>query len=212
MLNKSYLHGALTVGLAATVVYLGLTRRTLEERAATASQHQTSEAAPENAPSLASQDSAPGEADLTHVRQALLKRALSATSDATSLAAPPAQDALTLARATLDQRLVSGAPNPSESARLEGTLRPLLVAAILGEAVAELRCSATLCKVSLIAEDDSRAARAASALRERLPKAFAAVVAYPESTGQRSIYLSTRSADLELSPAPEAVAQHEPAK
>jgi len=105
--------------------------------------------------------------------------------------------------------MMSGPPNPSEAARLESALRPLLNPVLLGEAVAELRCGASMCKVSLIAEDDARVIRAATTLAERAPKAFTAAVVYPEETGHRSVYLSTNATDLQTYEPVAEVAQHE---
>jgi hypothetical protein len=210
MLRKSHLHGALTLGLAVAVAYLALTRREPERSHEVASLRPPGAALELENPISRRASGPSAERELARVRQALLSQAL-ATS-ASTMSPAPAQDPLTLAQATLDERLLRGGSGSSESARLDGLLRPLLVPSVLGEAVAELRCNTTLCKISLIAEDDSRVGRATSLLSERLPKTFAAVVVYPDGTGHRSVYVSTRPTDLELSPAPDVVARHEPAK
>jgi hypothetical protein len=116
---------------------------------------------------------------------------------------PTVAGPLAQARATLDERLVSAPANPAEVARLESTIRPLLVPSVLGEAVAELRCSATMCRVNLIGEDDSRIDRAVNAFAERLPKAFSSVLMYPDGAGHKSIYLGTSAGDLKLNSEPD---------
>jgi len=195
------------MGLVAVVAYLALTRRPKEASTSTSTQNTTSSAAsPETTPQVGSQRSPSAEHDLATFRHALLHQVLNANGNAASASSPP-QDPLAAAQATLDQRIGSSAPNSHDTPRLEGMIRPLLEPAVLGEATAELRCGATLCKVTLIAEDDSGATRAATQLSDRLPKTFSNVVVYPESAGHRALYLTTNPADLELSPPQEVVAQ-----
>jgi hypothetical protein len=211
MLVRRYLHRTLTIGLAGAVAYLALTRQAVQQWAGAPRHDPMGSASSAQNPLDAAQLHAPSaERDLGSLGRALLHQALSADTTAPSSTGPDSP--LAAARATLDQRLVSAAPNPSETSRLEGMLRPVLDPTLLGEAVAELRCGATLCKVTLIAEDDSRVARAVSSLSERLPKAFSAVVVYPESAGRKSFYLATNPADLELSPVTDVLAQQKDTK
>lgn len=140
---------------------------------------------------------------LPDVSTATLRQALSAMASGELAPPDPTPDGpLAQARATLNERLLSGSANPERVARLERSIRPLLVASILGEAVAELRCSATMCRVNLIGEDDARVDSAANAFAEHLPKTFSSAVTYPDGSGHRSVYLGTSADDLKLSSEP----------
>jgi len=151
--------------------------------------------------------SAGGDADTRsappNVSAALLRQALSAIGSGEQQPSEPTADGpLAQARTTLNERLLGGSPNPEQVARLEHTIRPLLVPSVLGEAVAELRCNATMCRVNLIGEDDARANSAANAFAEHLPKQFSSVVVYPDGAGHRSVYLGTSADDLKLTSEP----------
>jgi len=79
--------------------------------------------------------------------------------------------------------------------------------------VAEVRCSAKMCRVNLIGEDDAHVNGAANAFAEHLPKEFASAVAYPDGAGHRSVYLGTSADDLKLSaePPPTLKVEHDAA-
>jgi hypothetical protein len=133
---------------------------------------------------------------------AVLRQALSAMGSGQERAEPMAEAPVAQARRTLDERLLGGQSNPNQVARLERTIRPLLVPAVLGETVAEVRCSATMCRVNLIGEDDARVDSAANTFAEQLPKSFASAVTYPDGAGHRSVYLGTNADDLKLTTQP----------
>jgi len=141
--------------------------------------------------------SAPAQPASQPVSVSALRDAMLASS---LLAATPSVEVepLAAARAELDTRLASAAPNPARAAQLEQSLRPLLKPSLLGETVAELVCGASLCRVNLIGEDDPHVGRAVTALSENLPKTFAGLAVYPESAGHKAVYLATTASELQL--------------
>lgn len=195
------LHAVVTVALAFGVAYLGYCRYFGANRVqAPPETSRHSEKPGPEAPALAR--AGRGDAHVQpaspDVSAAILRQALSAIGSGEQ-PEPTAEGRLAQARTTLNERLVGGASNPEQVARLERSIRPLLVPSILGEAVAELRCSATMCRVDLIGEDDARVDSAANAFSERLPKSFSSAITYPDGAGRRSVYLGTSAEDLKLS-------------
>jgi hypothetical protein len=200
------LHAAVTLALALGVAYLGLARHfggdRMQEPIEAARRDGERHAGPLLTRTGAREASATTPGDSV-VSTAVLRRALDAIGSSEPAPAVAANDgALARARRTLDDRLQSGPADPGEAARIERAVRPLLTPAVLGEAVAELQCNATMCRVDLIAEDDARVDRASNALSERVPKVFSSAVAYPDGAGHKSLYLGTSADDLKLSPEP----------
>jgi hypothetical protein len=61
-----------------------------------------------------------------------------------------------------------------------------------------------MCRVSLSADEQEDAERAARSLAEHLPKAFSSAVALPEAAGHKAVYLAVNAQDLTLREAPES--------
>ena len=200
------LHAVVTVALALGVAYFGSRYYFGADRVQAPSETSRGEMkAGARAARLAQADGRGADAAATSpiVSAALLRQALGAIGSGEQQAPEPtAEGPLAQARATLNERLVGGSPNPEQVARLERSIRPLLVPAVLGEAVAELRCNATMCRINLIGEDDARVNGAANALAEHLPKSFSSAVIYPDGAGHRSVYLGSSADDLKLSAEP----------
>lgn len=200
------LHAVVTVALALGVAYLGSRYYFGADRVQ--APPGTSRGAEKAGPRVARLERVGGgDADpqpgSPNASAALFRQALAAIGSGEQQPSEPAAEGpLAQARATLNERLLGGSPDPEQVARLERTIRPLLVPAVLGEAVAELRCNATMCRINLIGEDDARVNGAANALAEHLPKSFSSAVIYPDGAGHRSVYLGSSADDLKLTAEP----------
>jgi hypothetical protein len=196
------LHAVVTVALALGVAYLGSRHYSDADRVqAPAETRRRDQKAGTIAALLTPARAENGDAS-PNVSVAMLQ-ALSAIGSGEQQPPEAKADApLARARTTLNERLARGPSNPDQVARLERSVRSLLVPSILGEAVAELRCGGTMCRINLIGEDDARVDRAANALYEHLPKEFSSAVTYPDGTGHRVVYLGTSEGDLKLSSEP----------
>lgn len=207
------LHAVVTVALGLGVAYLGSKHylgadRVQAPAVASRTDERPGTVVSRSAPAdRGDADESPGSAN---VSVAILRQALAAVGSAEPQPAPAADGPVAQARSTLDERLLGGSQDPGQVARLERTVRALLVPSVLGEAVAEVRCSAKMCRVNLIGEDDAHVNGAVNAFAEHLPKEFASAVAYPDGAGHRSVYLGTSADDLKLSAEPPPTLKVEP--
>jgi hypothetical protein len=196
----------LTASLGAALLYLGFSQLGSSHRQLAGATRITTALRREGTAAGQPESVAAADAKGAPLHDAMLREALLALN---ARQPTPAADVspLAAARATLDARLTNTGANPGATARLEQAVRPLLTPRTLGEATAELSCNPTLCRISVFAEDDARAAQAANALAENMPKAFAGSVAYPDGAGHKAVYLATQASDLNVSPPPEKVAE-----
>lgn len=156
-------------------------------------------------PKLAAATSARGaamqasEAEMSSVRDAILRGALQAQAEAAET------DPSRGARETFDRRLAEAAPNAANTASMEQALRKLIDSGVLGKTTTSFVCGATMCRLELKNPKPEETEQSVRAFAEQLPKLFSRTLALPTAPGERAIYVTTDPAALNLGSPPEHV-------
>lgn len=136
--------------------------------------------------------------ELGSVRDAILRGALQAQSEAET-------DPSRKARETFDRRLAEAPADAANTARMEQALHTLVDSGVLGKTTSSFICGATTCRLDLKNPDPAGTESSVQALVERLPKLFSRTLSLPTAPGERAVYLTTDPAALSLAPPSEHV-------
>lgn len=116
----------------------------------------------------------------------------------------PPVDPITQVCTALDEKITTASSDTADARAMKRALEEVVDASVLGSTqVTSLRCSETLCKLTLAGENDATVGASAASMAERTPKMFAASRAYPTQTGETAVYLAKAEQDLTVDEATE---------